>query len=370
MNEPNTENQFAQEIMVTADMFDACTRCNRSLKIGFAVLPGDPSLSFTGQFCPKCGRYYVTGGRDIENQLATRYYKHRYRSRDTNLWVYAKEEIIEEETNNKYQYHLNKTAGAKLLLILRDADGKDHEVFLVTDRTFENKSRNIIYCWSRTALILLTFAYYPYKKGKTFKVRGKECRIARIYESDDYRTHSIKTPAAIYLRKNGGYRDPAHPNYPLVIAMVYSPFSKHYEGMTVTYDTDENVYYVDSTKFREFINKHGNPGVHLGFYQKRGNYGFDWLDLKDSSFLMDYGYNVSTKDNLSTATRHDMLSEIVDLKIASVSDLVNHLNFCIASHPKDPGAIACWQNDKEFISNYKVNPDRFMIAGAIAREKK
>lgn len=131
----------------------------------------------------------------------------------------------------------------------------------------------------------------------------------------------------------------------------------------------KQLYYVDSSKFREFIHKHGNPGIHIGFYKKTGVYGFDWLDLNDRSFLMDYGYNVSIKDNLPSSVRQEMLAEIVDLQIASVSDIVNHLNFCISSHAMHPGAIACWREDIEFISNYKVNPNRFLIAETVKREK-
>lgn len=359
--------QYAQEIVITAIPFDTCMKCHRTLIEGTTVLPGDLPAPVRGKICPNCGRFHKYNAPELERYLAANYYLQRYRSSKASLWEYAKDEIIEKNRESNHLHHLKQTAGATLLIILEDEKGKEHEIFIVTERQFENKSKNAIYCWDKAALILMTFAFREDHKGRAFTAKGRKYTIIKVYTANDYRWTPLKTPPAVYLRKNGGYHDPQHPSFPLVIALVYSPFSHHYEGMTVTHDTENDVYYVDSKKFREFIYKHGNPGVDIGCYRRTGDYDFDWADLNDSSFLMDYGYNVSYKDNLPDSVRHDMLAEIVDLQIAPVSKIISHLDFCIATHANNKSAVDCWQNDKEFISTYKVNPQRFLIAGQIKK---
>lgn len=359
--------QYAQEIAITTIPFDICTKCNRKLISGYAEIPGNiPSLQ--GKTCPSCGRFHLTSIKNLDHYLAAHYYQQRYRSSKFSLWRYAKEEILESENESNHLHHLKTTPGAALLVILQDEEGKEHEVFIVTSKSYENKAKKIIYLWTKAAMNLLTIAFHKENKGRTFTLNGKKYTVKTVYSGDDS-NGIIKTPTTIYLRKNGGYYNPSQPENPLVTALVFSPFTRHYEGMTVTYDTKEDVYYVDSTKFRDFIHKYGNPGVHIGHYISTGSYGFDWSDLRDSSFLMDYGYNVSYNDNLPRSVRHEMLAEIVDLQIATVSEIITHLNFCISTHAKYKSAVDCWTDDMEFISMYKVNPQRFMIAGEIKKQK-
>ena len=358
--------EYADEIQITNVPFDTCTKCNLKLIDGIPFFRENPSKTIRGKMCPSCHRYYIYGIHGLDSYLSTHFYLQRFRTRDSNLWVYSKDAIIAREAEWNHRKRLNETPFAMLLLVLEDINNKEHEIVVVSNRNYEDKTHNVLYFWTRTALILLTYAFHPDYKGKSLTVRGKPYKITNIYERSD-NTSSCATPQTIYLRKNGGYHDPQHPSYPRVIALVYSPFSNHYEGMAVTKDTDNDIYYVDSAKFRDFIYKYGNPGIQIGFYKKTGGYENRWSDLNDSSFLMDYGYNVSIRDNLPDNVRQQMLSEIVDLKIASVSDIVNHLNFCMSSHIKHPGAISCWQKDKEYISNYKLNPERFLIADNVRK---
>ena len=367
MSDQKDSIRYAQEIAITNIPFDTCMQCSRKLIDGTAVLPGDLPAPLRGKTCPACGRFYHENVQNLDHYLAANYYLRRYNSSKFSLWVYAREEIIENEAESKHLHHLSLTPGAAMMLILQDEKGREHEICIVTDRRYENRDKNIIYCWTRTALVLLTYAFHKEHQGRVFTVKGKKCTVKNVYAGDDYRGTPLQAPPTIYLRKNGGFHDPEHPAFPQVIALVYSPISRHYEGMAVTHDTDEDIYYVDSKKFREFIHKHGNPDVHIGFYNRTGEYGFDWEDLKDSSFLMDYGYTVSYKDNLPDSVRHDMLAEIVDLQLASVSRIISHLDFCIATHANNKNAVDCWRNDKEFISTYKVNPQRFMIAGSFKK---
>ena len=79
---------------------------------------------------------------------------------------------------------------------------------------------------------------------------------------------------------------------------------------------------------------------------------------------MGYGYNVSEANKLSERERREMLAEIVDLGILTVHQIVNLLDFNCRLHCGDRYylARAKWEGDKDFIANYRVNPDRFLIA--------
>lgn len=77
-----------------------------------------------------------------------------------------------------------------------------------------------------------------------------------------------------------------------------------------------------------------------------------------------YGYTVNRTDDLDLQKRQELLAEIVDAEILSVSSVISYLDFFISSHSSDIYALAIfkWEEDKEFIESYKVNPKRFLIA--------
>lgn len=78
------------------------------------------------------------------------------------------------------------------------------------------------------------------------------------------------------------------------------------------------------------------------------------------------GYNVGARDNLSDAERHEILGMCVDFQFMDVRQIVNLLNSLIRRNGVQyPACIPYWQNDLEFIQNYKVNPERFVFAQRI-----
>jgi len=360
MSSQHDNPQCAQEIALTKVPFDTCSKCRRTLTEGSATLPGDPPVPVRGKTCPDCGRFYREYTADLEHYLAAHFYLQRYRSVKYNLWEYAREEIVEKDSESKHLHRLGLVPGAALLIVLQDEKGGEHEVFIVTDRHYEDRTKNVI-CWrTRTALVLLTYAFHKEHEGRAFTSKRKKYTVKAVYTGKDYRGTGLQAPPAVYLRKNGGLDDPEHPKFPRVPVLVYSPFAKHYVGMPVTHDTEEDVYYVDPEVFRKFIYQYGRPDVHIGFRKRTGEYGFDWTDPNDSSLPAAYGYSVGYKDNLPDDDRHELLAEIADLDLAPVSAIISHLNLCIASYRQNKSVVDCWKNDLEFISNYPVNPQRFL----------
>lgn len=118
---------------------------------------------------------------------------------------------------------------------------------------------------------------------------------------------------------------------------------------------------MDISIYRSFIKKFGNPGLWLDFpIAASARIG----ELNEESILKGYGYSVGKEENLSSVEREELLMELVDLEILTVSKIAHHLDFCIRlrTDPKYMEAVSKWTSDKMFIENYKVNPARFMLS--------
>ena len=359
MMDQNTP-KYADEIQLVTSPVDTCLNCGAKLAEGTALLRDEPPKAVPGRVCPACGRYYVAGARGLDNYLATHWYRHRSRTRDSELWTYAREEITARDKEWKQKDKLSKTPGAVLLLELRDDAGKGHDVLLTALRAQEDKTRNILYFGNRTALSLLTYAFHPDFRGKSFTSGGRTCTVAAAVRPDR-EADAFVIPDTLYLRKGGGVRDPQHPAAPLTAALLYSPFSRHYEGMMVTRDKEKGLYYADPAKFREFVRRCGNPGIRVGFRKANGDYTDRKASPGDFSFLEAYGYVITPRDNLPADARQQILAEIIDLDLASVSGLSAWLSTSAAG-ARSPEAAACWQADLDFVRNYTPDPARFLSA--------
>jgi hypothetical protein len=117
---------------------------------------------------------------------------------------------------------------------------------------------------------------------------------------------------------------------------------------------------MDSKVFRNFVTKYGNPGVKIAAYQ-HGNR--DFISMREESILHAYGYVVGN-NGLADHLRCELLAEVMDLDIMSPCSILNLLDLDISMHPGDKYANARldWETDRKFVLEYKVNPDRFVVA--------
>ena len=70
------------------------------------------------------------------------------------------------------------------------------------------------------------------------------------------------------------------------------------------------------------------------------------------------GYNVSAGNNLSDSVRQNIIATAVDLNLISVSQTVDFLEWLINTRSYDDKyqmAIAKWERDQNYISNYKIS---------------
>jgi hypothetical protein len=192
---------------------------------------------------------------------------------------------------------------------------------------------------------------------------GDELEILKILRLDwkrDFLLDRLKVDT-IVLRKGGGlYGGIAQHGTELVDILLYSPFTGCFEVAHATFDTENAIYYMDAKVFRSFVLKYGNPGIKIAAYQ-RGL--VDFSTMQEESILHAYGYVVGN-NGVSDRERRNLLGEVMDLGLMSASSILNLLDLNIAMHPgeKYENARFDWELDKQFVMEYKVNPDRFVVA--------
>ena len=90
-------------------------------------------------------------------------------------------------------------------------------------------------------------------------------------------------------------------------------------------------------------------------YMKSGY--INGMKLAQESLLMQYGYNVSKTEGLSSTSRQKILAVIIDNKIMAKSEIISYLDFFISQRSSLSNmeiAISKWESDREFVENYKI----------------
>ena len=90
-------------------------------------------------------------------------------------------------------------------------------------------------------------------------------------------------------------------------------------------------------------------------YMKGGS--VNGTQLAQESILMQYGYNVSQTEGLTAMRRQKILAVMIDNKILSKSEIISYLDFFISQRSSMPNmgiAISKWEDDREFVENYRV----------------
>lgn len=231
--------------------------------------------------------------------------------------------------------------------------------------TLERVRRNCdgqqtVHYTSDEGLAMLTALYLSETKveldGKTFVIGS--CAYAK---SKDKIFLSPNDTVEVTTRKGGGYYS-ADEETEQLDALVFCHNSRRLEVLPVSFDKKTGEYFVDSAVLRGFYQKHGIPFVK--YSQKIRN---ELVPLRDESYLHALGYNVGEQAGLNDDQRQRILADAADAGMP-IQDIRRMLDFLInLNRNKDGLRTACekWEEDKEFISNYKINQDNFVFAGKV-----
>ena len=108
-------------------------------------------------------------------------------------------------------------------------------------------------------------------------------------------------------------------------------------------------------------------------YRKNGDAILDGQELKPESLLHQSGYNVSAATGLTAKQRQEILRQVVENGLYSVSGICSHLDWLIARNKKVSNrdmssAIEKWTDDRAYISNYKLSSYRTVGINSIKRK--
>jgi hypothetical protein len=97
------------------------------------------------------------------------------------------------------------------------------------------------------------------------------------------------------------------------------------------------------------------------------------MNLAKESILMEYGYNVSRENGLSSRQRQMILEMLVDNHIISAANIVGYLDFFIKQRSamrtnKYDEAIEKWKADRDYISHYTKKNKRSVNVVGIKRK--
>ena len=138
-----------------------------------------------------------------------------------------------------------------------------------------------------------------------------------------------------------------------------------------------NIHYCKSCKeffigyesYKSYQDKHG---------MLLGNYVFDsflspgggFANLAMESPLSLCGYSVNEKTGPSKFMRREILEYIMDHDILDKSQIINYLEFFIATHKNHSSAVEKWSDDLEWVNKYKINQQIHVTIAKIKQKKK
>lgn len=367
--------RYTKRIVSVNVLATNCKYCEGLLIRDFTLIPNRNSnrlgYEVVGLKCPKCDVLFVTDKVGVRRILIDNTKAKGFTLDGEQLEDYSRKKKEVKKTQRIQSIFSNLPDAIAIVGIRTESD--EFRVIKIRNtepEAYTDYSDNTdVPLKSEIAREILTAACHSSREGKG-RLNGTSFAVTECYFKDESNRTSMSSFVAksinIRLGASGGYYSTRMKNKEEIIALLlYSPYTKRYECINATFDTVCEDSYIDYKAFRDFVYKYGKPDIPINFknYGGRG-FALSFDDFNKESILKLAGYSVSQKDSLSDSKRREILKDLVDLEILTVSDIVRHIDFCMSVHSGDMYCEAqCkWESDKEYISNYKANPQRFLIA--------
>ena len=370
------------------DDLQDCPKCHVALRSDYTLVPISQyeKAKVPGKSCNKCGTLYVRKSKNLTRLLLNNPLSKGFTLDGRELWndsIIRKEkeqkelekaqrlkEVRQEKRAEKLKEERRKRLSSisdAVVMVIINFNNQEQE-YIITNHEALSIARNIFCYKSVKGRELLSAAFEEDRAKNGILFENKFQVVGTVFpDKDSQELPYYILPMQLCIKADGGYLSSVkNRNYEIVDLLVYSPYTKRYEVMHATYDKENLYCYTDIAIFRNFVNEYGNPRTYLEFLPGKNSCsnGKNLKDLRSESVLMGYGYNVSETNHLSDRERRKILEEIVDLEILTVHQVVSLLDFHCRLHSGEKFYFARlkWQSDKKYIENYKVNPNRFLIA--------
>ena len=153
------------------------------------------------------------------------------------------------------------------------------------------------------------------------------------------------------------------PDNEAVHLIVYAHGMQQYEKMRAIHNQRTDKSFTDISEYRQFAAQYGKPDLEIEFGGAEIKQGSELTNPGIQTALNIYGYKVIQADCLPDAYRQELLGEILDLRILTQEEFSRFFVWLILfSGSQYPKAKGKWQQDIEFVKNYRLNPERFLNA--------
>ena len=325
-----------------------CIVCSGSVADYVNIIPTSETdyIKISGKYCGNCKMFFYSNLQHIEKILKNNVYAESY---TVNTDFHIEPSVMKNNIKIKsavYFFYLKETEtniSKKIIIVLDKAEALEHlGVYHYSDII----SRDLLAtAWKRREKTVVL-------NHKTYRIILSKTNNNQIFQNFIINELNISAGGGLHSSSN---------NTEIVDVLLYSPYTKRYEIIKSSYDKFFDSYYVDMSIFKRFIKQFGNPGIPVKVCGNSKLNGFS--NLKEESILHAFGYTVSTNDNLSDLQRQKIIADVLDLGLMSTAEIVNLLEFLISSHNniKYLSAKTKWERDLKFTSNYKINPERFVV---------
>ena len=330
-----------------------CLMCGSKLEesINFVPINESQGLRIPGQYCTQCNTFYDPQGHKLKNLSAE-------------LKLHKSCEINSEYLIPDYWKKVRAAQAVKsasFAVALRSRKNKKHRFVTVVSACSDKHHNQDVFHYSD--LFIRQLLCEIYKRNSAICISNEMFDILKIIslDGDHYRPLDHLKIDKIILRSGGGlYNGLRQSGIELVDILLYSPFTDCLEVSHASFDIKNAVYYMDSKVFRNFIMKYGNPGVKIAAYQSTAR---DFSTMQEESILHAYGYVVGN-NGLPDKKRQELLGEVIDLGIMSAHSIISLIGHNISMHPgkQYENARTDWEMDRQFVLEYKVNPNRFVVS--------
>lgn len=352
---------------------EVCPHCSSTVSSSFSLVSvgNNNKAKVPGSECRNCGILFVKRSKAIKNLLQDNVHAKEMTLNGESIWNYSYQRQKEEQKKKRLKklYEkldiLSRVNGGLMLVVLK---GDNEQIDCVITNSKEPQMIQGVIVAHYSSLLARELLTSVYKSSRTIKLNEKTYKVVRPYYPSNSRggkqifPMELK-PSEMRIQAGGGYAFSIKNNRSEIVdVLLFSPFTHRYEMARATLDHAIGECFMDIGIFRSFVKEYGNPGLQLSF-DESSSFGLSFDELRAESILHAYGYTVSESDALTENERRELLAEIVDLELLTVPYIVHLLDFFVRTHTFDKyyNARDKWKRDIKYISDYKINTQRFLI---------
>lgn len=332
-------------------LIDNCVTCGARLINLVIYIPTHDgrAIKVPMKQCTNCGCFFEEHGGRLSSIIEKLSYPSNY--------IANREYLIPnfDEKRNK----IRAIPSAAFAIHLISKSNNNHRLITVVNSESDRNPEADIYHYSDLFFRKVLLAF---QRRRNITICNDDFATVGMFHvgNENNNLYRRSTIQSLTIRHGGGIYVNESSKEHFVDILLYSPFTDCMEVVPVSYDEEEDFYYMDITLLRWFVRKYGNPGITISAYQR-------WTDnyeMREESLLHAYGYTVAQKPGLSDTQRHAILAEVLDLEFLSKYSVLRLLQHNIQTHSqdKDQNARHLWELDMNFVINYKMNPQRFIIS--------